>query len=101
LKVYIEHSDVILSVIFSSCDANFILSGSRDQSLHIWNIEQHTQSPDQPIPISINDDEEETSSISGNKKRNNKPRPNRAEREKKRAEKVRLYLSIVDRNYVF
>jgi len=88
LKIYLEHSDAILSLIFSSCDTNFILSGSRDQSLHIWNIEQHTQSPDQPIPINIIEDEEETSSNSGNKKRHNKPRPNRAEREKKRAAKV-------------
>lgn len=87
LKVYIEHSDVILSMIFSSCDANYILSGSRDQSLHIWNIEHHTQTPDQPIPISTIEDEEETSSNSGNKRRQNKPRPNRAEREKKEQQK--------------
>lgn len=89
MKVYVEHTDVILSLVFSSCDSNFILSGSRDQSLHIWNIEQHTQSPDQPIPISsIIEDEEETNSINGNRKRQNKPRPNRAEREKRRAAKV-------------
>ncbi len=92
MKIYIEHSDVILSLIFSSCDTNLILSGSRDQSLHIWNIEQHTQSPDQPIPIHIIEDEEETNSNNGNKKRHNKPRPNRAEREKKRAAKVKLFL---------
>jgi WD40 repeat protein len=90
LKVYIEHSDIILSLIFSSCDSNFILSGSRDQSLHIWNIEQQTQSPDKPIPINIIEDEEETNSNSESKKRHNKPRPNRAEREKKRAAKVKL-----------
>jgi WD40 repeat protein len=89
LKIYVEHSDVILSLIFSSTDSNFILSGSRDQSLHIWNIEQDTQSPDQPIPVNIIEDEEEISSNSGNKKRNHKPRPNRAEREKKRAAKVK------------
>ncbi|CAF1382313.1 unnamed protein product [Rotaria sordida] len=49
---------------------------SCDQPLHIWNIEQHIQSIDQPIPININDDEEETSGNSGNKKRHHKPRPN-------------------------
>ncbi|CAF4261169.1 unnamed protein product, partial [Rotaria sordida] len=49
---------------------------SCDQPLHIWNIEQHIQSIDQPIPININDDEEETSGNSGNKKRHHRPRPN-------------------------
>ena len=88
LKIYLEHSDAVLSLIFSSCDSNWILSGSRDQSLHIWNIEQQTQTPDQPIPITMVEEEEETSSNSENKKRQHKPRPNRTEREKKRAAKV-------------
>ncbi|CAF1161460.1 unnamed protein product [Adineta steineri] len=88
LKVYIEHSDIVLSLIFSSCDTNYILSGSRDQSLHIWSIEQHTQLPDQTIPIKTIEDEDETNSNNGNRKRHNKPRPNRAEREKKRAAKT-------------
>ncbi|CAF3763564.1 unnamed protein product [Rotaria socialis] len=88
LKVYVEHSDSILSLIFSSGDTNVILSGSRDQSLHIWNIEEHAQSPDQPIVTNIIENDEETSSNSENKKRHNKPRPNRAEREKKRAAKI-------------
>jgi len=87
LKIYTEHTDVILSVMFSSIDSNFLLSGSRDQSLHIWHMDQDTQSPDQPIIGPIVDDEEETMSNNGNKKRHNKPRPNRAEREKKRAAK--------------
>lgn len=73
--------------MFSSIDSNFILSGSRDQSLHIWNVDQDTQLPDQPIISPIIDDEEEIISNNGNKKRHNKPRPNRAEREKKRAAK--------------
>ena len=88
MKIYLEHSDAILSLIFSSGDANFILSGSRDQSVHIWNIEQHAQAADQPIPINFIEEEEETSSNSGNKKRHHKARPNRAEREKKRAAKT-------------
>ncbi|CAF1167616.1 unnamed protein product [Rotaria sordida] len=88
LKVYIEHSDIILSLIFSSCDSNLILSGSRDQSLHIWNIEQHTQLPDQPIITNIIENDEETNSNSEYKKRYSKPRPNRAEREKRRAAKM-------------
>jgi WD40 repeat protein len=90
LKIYAEHSDTILSLYFSSYDPNLILSGSGDQSLHIWNIEQHTQSPDQPLSMNMMEDEEETISNNGNKqKRSNKPRPNRAEREKKRAAKVK------------
>ena len=88
LKVYVEHSDAVLSIIFSSSDANYIISGSRDQSLHIWHIEQHTQAADQPLPCNmIEDDEPETNSNNDHKKRHNKPRPNRAEREKKRAAK--------------
>ena len=83
-----EHADAILSLIFSSTDPNWILSGSRDQSLHIWSIEQHTQAADQPIPINMLEEEEEISSNSGNKRRNHKPRPNRVEREKKRATKA-------------
>ncbi|CAF4412035.1 unnamed protein product, partial [Adineta steineri] len=70
------------------CDTNYILSGSRDQSLHIWSIEQHTQLPDQTIPINTIEDDDETNSNNGNRKRHNKPRPNRAEREKKRAAKT-------------
>lgn len=90
LKVYVEHSDSILSLIFSSHDPNIILSGCRDQSLHIWNIEDHTQSPDQPIVINMIENDDETSSNSESKKRHNKPRPNRAERERKKAAKVQI-----------
>ncbi|CAF0792052.1 unnamed protein product [Adineta ricciae] len=89
LKVYVEHSDAVLSLIFSSSDANYIISGSRDQSLHIWHIEHHTQPADQPLPCNmIEDDELETNSNNDHKKRHNKSRPNRAEREKKRAAKT-------------
>lgn len=89
LRVYVEHSDAVLSLIFSSSDTNYIISGSRDQSLHIWHIEQHTQPADHPLPCNVIEDEElETNSNSDHKKRHNKPRPNRAEREKKRAAKV-------------
>lgn len=83
-----EHSDTILSLIFSSTEPNWILSGSRDQSLHIWNIEQHTQASDQPIQINTFEEEDETSSNSGSKKRHHKPRLNRLEREKKRTAKA-------------
>ena len=81
------HSDVILSLMFSSNQSGWVLTGSRDQSLHIWNIEQHTQSPYLPIVNNIPVEEEETSSNSESKKRHHKPRPNRVEREKKRAAK--------------
>lgn len=87
MNIYVEHADAILSVVFSSVDSNFLISGSRDQSLHIWNIDENTQSPDQPIISPIIDDEEEIMSNNSNKKRHNKSRPNRAEREKKRAAK--------------
>lgn len=81
------HSDVILSMMFLSNQSGWIVSGSRDQSLHIWNIEQHTQSPNLPIVNTNNIPEEEISSNSGNKKRH-KPRANRDEREEKKAAKA-------------
>lgn len=105
LKIYAEHVDVITSILFSSSDPNLILSGSRDQSLHIWHLEQHTQAPDQPILNRVLDDDEEeaTSSHSENKgKRPHKPRPNRAEREKKRATKVKCSSGDLDaRSFVY
>ena len=91
LRIYSEHVDVVTSVLFLSVDFNLIVSGSRDQSLHIWNTEQHSQDANQPIQEHIIDNEEETSSQNGSNKlkRHGKPRPNRAEREKKRATKVK------------
>jgi len=90
LRIYSEHVDVVTSVLFLSVDFNLIVSGSRDQSLHIWNTEQHSQDANQPIQEHIIDNEEETSSQNGSNKlkRHGKPRPNRAEREKKRATKM-------------
>ena len=69
-----------------------VLSGSRDQSLHIWNIEHHTQFPDQLASNNIIENDEETGSNSEHKKRHNKSRPNRAERERRRAAKVKYIL---------
>jgi hypothetical protein len=98
LKVYTEHTDAKLSLIYSSYDANLIVSAARDQSLHIWNIDQHTQTADQPIVMNTieeeeeEEEEEETSSTSGNKKRHQKPRPNRAERERKKSSKSQFII---------
>lgn len=89
MKIYVGHFDAITSILFSSCDPNVILSSSRDQSLHVWHYEEHTQTPDQPIPmLSIDDEDELTTNGSSKSKRSHKPRPNRAERERKRAAKV-------------
>ena len=91
LRVYSEHVDAVTSVLFLSTDFNLLLSGSRDQALHVWHVEQHGHDAHQPVQEHIMDNDEETSSQSGpNKhKRTHKPRPNRVERERKRAAKVK------------
>jgi WD40 repeat protein len=90
LMIYTEHANIITSIVFSSSDMNIVLSASRDQSLHIWHAEKHTQTPSESLRSPYLDDDKDTINHNGNQqKRNNKPRPNRAEREKKRATKVK------------
>jgi hypothetical protein len=89
LRIYTGHVDAVLSLLFSSVRPDEILSGSGDQSLHMWHIEEHCQQADQPLPLVYVDDDEDTTAQSAMKhKKHHKPRLNRSEREQKKAAKV-------------